>query len=350
MHSSSTITALCPTRVDFAGGTLDLWPIFNCLSQKATVNGSLGLYAKADLSFKKSGAFELSSLDQNASRQGDFKTLSSLKGTDLDFLSLFLKNYWQEDLPPIRLTTLAGSPKGAGLGGSSCLGIAILAAFQKAKHLLDSSNTMPKTEELVTMVQGIESSLIHSPAGIQDYWGGLRGGINLITYPPKGPLVSTLKGPFLEAINQTMIVCFSGESRFSGINNWEVYKRFFEKDLHITEALEAIGKQAENCAAACLEKNIDGFLEASQKEWHIRKEMWPKIETDQTKRLDLAAKKSGAFFTRICGAGGGGVMLAFAQPKDHEAIRWAMKKEGGRILEASLVETGLKILVDGKDE
>ena len=37
-----------------------------------------------------------------------------------------------------------------------------------------------------------------------------------------------------------MSLIYSGESRDSGINNWEVYKRFFDRDKVIREALQKI--------------------------------------------------------------------------------------------------------------
>ena len=53
----------------------------------------------------------------------------------------------------------------------------------------------------------------------------------------------------------------------------------------------------------------------SYEEWRLRCELWPGVETDYTKRVDTDASSAGASFTKVCGAGGGGVMLIHCKPE-----------------------------------
>ena len=52
-------------------------------------------------------------------------------------------------------------------------------------------------------------------------------------------------------------------------------------------------------------------LQISQEEWRLRKNLWENIETPETVWIDQTAKTYGASFSRVCGAGGGGVMAVF---------------------------------------
>ena len=47
------ITATAPTRIDLAGGTIDLWPIHHLLDHKATVN--VGITCTATVQITETG-------------------------------------------------------------------------------------------------------------------------------------------------------------------------------------------------------------------------------------------------------------------------------------------------------
>jgi D-glycero-alpha-D-manno-heptose-7-phosphate kinase len=92
---------------------------------------------------------------------------------------------------------------------------------------------------------------------------------------------------------------------------------------------------------------LNEALRFSEKEWQLRIDLWPAIETSETKRLDRAAKESGADFSRVCGAGGGGVMAVFAPPEKRNHVIKALKEAGGLILEAGIAEHGLVVKDEG---
>ena len=73
----------------------------------------------------------------------------------------------------------------------------------------------------------------------------------------------------------------------------------------------------------------------------VRKELCPGIETPETVAIDEAAIAAGAEFTRICGAGGGGVMAIFVDPKKRSAVIEACKEAGGTFLDAGIDMNGL---------
>lgn len=330
----------CPTRVDIAGGTLDLWPLYHQLEKKATVNLALELRAEVELEESSDGLFHFISEDLNQERSGSFHELR--KDQTLKLHGLFLGALWRENLPALTLRTRARSPKGAGLGGSSSLAVALCAALTRGRGELGDPVSQEE-DHLVSVAMDIESSLIRSPAGCQDHWAAMRGGLNLMSYPFGKVQVKTLDPTLLESSEIALLPVYSGQSRDSSLNNWSVYQSFFSGDEKTIRVLERIGELAEGCASAFEAQDILGAIEFSRKEWALRRELWPDIVTEATERVDALAIKHGALFTRVCGAGGGGVMCVFISREKKGALIEALKGDGLRVLDAPFSRDGLRV-------
>jgi D-glycero-alpha-D-manno-heptose-7-phosphate kinase len=144
-------------------------------------------------------------------------------------------------------------------------------------------------------------------------------------------------------LNDEVLICYSGRSRLSGINNWQIYKAVMEHDPTIRKLLQEIGFHSEGAGRALARGSWQELLEHSHKEWQIRTQLSGGIETDETRAIDEAACRAGAYFTRICGAGGGGVMALFVPKEKREQIRRAAQGAGGRILAARFTDQGVSI-------
>lgn len=332
------VTAKAPTRVDLAGGTLDLWPIHCVLDRCATLNVAVSLPAEVEI--EEAQTFELISKDQELSELASFHQIIQTK--KLPLVGLALAAVWKESLPAIKITTSAKSPAGAGLGGSSCLLITILAGLAKMRQSYEADFVISESK-LVETAQNIEARLIHAPTGCQDYWGAIRGRINLITYPALGAEVLTYPTSQIPDLNDYLLLCYSGQSRASAINNWEIFKRTFDRDQKLISQLKYLGEISADCVEAVLNKDFNSLMKLSEQEWQARLKLWPNIETAQTKSLDRAAKAAGAIFSRVCGAGGGGVMAIFCPPDKHQQVTSAVESLGGKIIGSGIESSGLKV-------
>ena len=334
------VRAEAPTRIDLAGGTLDLWPIHHLLDYKATVNVGVTLAAEVTLTASSDGRYHFTSRDQGTAVSGSFAEACATG--ELPLLGLLLKALWKAELPPLTIETAAKSPAGAGLGGSSCLGITVAGALWKARQLVDRAPSL--SEDLhVRLVQDVEARLIHAPTGVQDYWGAVRGQINILSFPPGGTVVETHRPARVAGLADELILCYSGRSRASAINNWEIFKRLFDGDRDLLAIFNDIGRVAEACGQAVRDGDLERTLVLSREEWQLRTSLWPAIETAETKRLDQAAKAAGARFSRVCGAGGGGVMAVFAAKDRRAAVIQALTAAGGQVLDATVAEHGLTV-------
>lgn len=333
------IEAKSPTRIDLAGGTLDLWPIHHMLKSKATVNVAVAIYSTVEIKSSDDSQYHLHSLDQSISMSGSFEEV--VANQKLPLLGLLLSAFWGPSLPPLSIKIKAESPKGAGLGGSSSLAVTLAGALNYLQsHLTQEPGLSGRG--LIHMVRDVEAALIKAPTGIQDYWAAFRGGVNIITYPYGGESVQSIDPDFAKGLEESLIVCYSGESRASAINNWEIFKRVFDQDAQLLSNLESIGQCALNCADAVSQNQLSDILKWSEKEWEIRRQIWPNIETEKTKAIDKAAINSGATFTRICGAGGGGVIAIFVPPEHKQQVEQALSPLGV-LLSSNLALDGLTI-------
>lgn len=333
------VTAEAPTRVDIAGGTLDLWPIHFLLPNAATVNVAVTLSAAVEVSPSADRMFHFRSEDQNAEFSGDFA--KACVSNNLPLIGRILQSVWRADLPPLQITTRAKSPAGAGLGGSSCLAVTLEKALCLARTKVDKYE-MPTEQKLVRTAQDAEALIIKAPTGCQDYWGAVRGGLNVIRFPFGGEVVDTRSPESLAGLKDNLILCYSGKSRASATNNWMIFKKSFDGDERTLRLLREIGKVAEACAQSAWGGSLKDVLRHSEEEWQLRREIWPDIVTEETERLDKAARKAGAVFTRVCGAGGGGVMAIFAPPAERQGVCQALNQAGGQVLDATTSEKGLE--------
>ena len=342
------ITVHAPTRIDLAGGTLDLWPIHQLLPYKSTVNVALNLRASTTLRLGALGEpSSLHSSDQQLRCSGSFAELSFFASPPqaaaiLPLHRLMLRNLWTAELPPLALSSTCTSPQGAGLGGSSSLAITLASALGRARKLLDGTPQVAGAA-LVAQAQDIEAHCLHTPTGIQDYWAAVNGGITHISYPPGAPLIRCYPLAQLPELQDEVLICYSGRSRLSGINNWQIFKGMMEGNGVISKLIEEIGYHSEAVSQALLRGGWQELLGHSHKEWQARRQLGAGIETEETQRIDQAAGRAGAYFTRICGAGGGGVMALFVPKEKRQQVAAAAEAAGGVILSAGFTEQGVSI-------
>lgn len=332
------VKTTAPTRIDLAGGTLDIWPLHQLLEHKATVNLAVAVPASVEIEVGHDAQFSIDSRDQKVAFSGTYTEI--LTRGELPLFTSLLKTLWNRKLPGLKIVTTAQSPAGAGLGGSSALAVAFAAGLCRVRSLIDKYQELSETR-LVETCKDVESAIIRAPTGVQDYWAAVRGGINLIYFPPGKTRIITLHPSRLPGIADDLILVYSGQSRASAMNNWKVFRSAFEGDKRVLQKLNEIGTIASACAESVLNGDTAKCLQLSQKEWNVRRDLWPQIVTPETQKIENAAAKAGAYFSRVCGAGGGGVMAVFAHRDKRRAVCDAVAGAGGILMDTGVAQQGL---------
>ncbi len=233
------------------------------------------------------------------------------------------------------------SPAGAGLAGSSALNISICSALNKL------TNSKYSRKELITIAKNIESQVINIPTGDQDYYPAMFGGLHFIKLSIEGVNADKCKIDNKE-LEKRITLCYSGSSRNSGINNWEIFKRHIDGNKKIFNNLESIRKTADKVKTAIINSDFNLLGRLIGEEWRNRKNLWRGVSTPQIERLIAIAEENGAISAKVCGAGGGGCVIFFSEPDRQEDIKTALKKTGARVLNYKIDNGGIKIKVMGE--
>jgi D-glycero-alpha-D-manno-heptose-7-phosphate kinase len=236
----------------------------------------------------------------------------------------------------LTLTTRSESPAGAGIAGSSALNVAVCAAL--ARHL----KMELEPEALLRIAQDVEAQVIRVPTGLQDYRPAMYGGIAAIELHAGGPKRVPLSVDPTE-LEARVVLCYTGEPRNSGTNNWEITKRHIDGDRHIFECFERI----RDTAAAMREALTRGDWEATAaclaEEWINRKRLAPGVTTAAVDGLIARAVAAGAQAAKVCGAGGGGCLFCLAPPEHVAAVRDALAEGGARVMDFTIEVEGLRV-------
>ena len=326
------ITASAPTRIDLAGGTLDIWPLYLFHDRPQTVNAAISLRAHAEISARSDGRLRLESVD--TAKVVEVATWQEL--TDAHGLPLLsrLASFFRAG--NLTLRTRGESPTGAGIAGSSALNVAVCGA------LAHWAGLDLEGEQLLTIAMNVEAQVIRVPTGLQDYRPAYYGGVAAIELQPEGVLRAAIDvDP--EELRRRIVLAYTGAPHCSGTNNWEIMKRHIDGDRHVFECFERIAAAASGVRDALARNDWTGLAEQINLEWEARKRLAPGVTTPMIETLIAAAFAAGARAAKVCGAGGGGCLFCLADPTDLPAVQQALSSGGARILEYGIETEGLRI-------
>lgn len=313
------VTEAGSVRVDLVGGTLDIEPINLILKDVWTLNVATGLKAQVILEKTSFQGLEIVSSDYNKTYKynqdelTDEQVLYSRRFEEMTFVIQILKLFGLTS--NLKVELMSGAPAGSGLGGSSAMGVTLY------KALCKFTDQKFDVKEAVRRVKGVESRILNQGvAGYQDYFPALVGGVLALKGIEGDILIEQLYSPELKkALEENVALVYSGQSRASGINNWEVYKGFFDKRIEVVEGLAAIAKISTDTRQAILKKDWKKMLELIGLEGEEREKLFPNITTDKIRDLASALRAQGhAVGLKMCGAGGGGcfILIHHGMPLD----------------------------------
>jgi len=326
------IVSSAPTRIDLAGGTIDIWPLYLFHDGALTLNAAISLRADAEIESRDDGRIELRSIDTS-------RTVSASRSAELDadgdlsLLALLSRHFRLENAT---LTTRGTSPAGAGIAGSSALAIAVTGALTRW------TNASSDPEDLLQVAMNIECRAIRVPAGVQDFRPALYGGIAAIELRPEAIRRVAIDVDPRE-LEKRIVLVYTGAPRHSGTNNWEITKRHIDGDRHVFDCFERIRDTAVAMRTALQRGDWDEVGRQIAAEWENRKRLAPGVTTPTIDDLVTRAGAAGATAAKVCGAGGGGCLFCYGPPQARAAIAAALVAGGARLLDYHVETEGLKI-------
>lgn len=318
-------------RVDLVGGTLDIEPINLILPQVVTLNVATSLKAQVKITENNKEQLEIISEDYNQSYAfplADINESNFFEESIFKEMSFIVQIFHYFSIKKgLTLNLSSGAPAGSGLGGSSAMGVTVF------KALLKYTDRKMTNTEIVRIVKNIEGRILNKGmAGYQDYYPALTGGVLALKASTAGLEVEQLYDEKLKEYLQThFILAYSGISRNSGINNWEVYKNFFDQNKTVREGLAEIAKIAYSFYECLKNGEYQKLAALITAEGEIREKLFKGITPPEVKEVmnELISKKLSSGY-KMCGAGGGGCFLIAGT--NYSDIAKVLENNGMRVL------------------
>ncbi|MGK5086697.1 hypothetical protein WDW86_04010 [Bdellovibrionota bacterium FG-2] len=366
LAKNSKISSSAPTRIDLAGGTLDIWPLYLMTPQALTINLGIDLFAAVTLETSQPSPADFKGpriilRSEDLQKEEELTWAELFEKDPIPALSLHTKllrhfilyeTRYPDKLKKfnLTLTTRALSPAGAGLGGSSALAVALIGAlFAWVKGR--SPTIEEEGEALIKIARDVETTVIQVPAGVQDYYGAMFGGLQLLKWGTGHHTRRKLGDALASEVEKRLMLFYSGQSRNSGINNWTLTKDFIDNkaSTDVRTRFAKIATATVKLEQALDAQNWEAARLAIAEEWETRRTLASGISTPEMDRAFLEAQKIHPLAEKICGAGGGGCFFVFLDQPISESLAQSFKNHfqtfGMRHLPFRGVSRGLDIQV-----
>jgi D-glycero-alpha-D-manno-heptose-7-phosphate kinase len=186
--------------------------------------------------------------------------------------------------------------------------------------------------------------VIRVPAGFQDYYPAFYGSTSCIHFRPDGigREALTVNESSLE---DRFVICYTGEPRLSGTNNWDILKRHVDGDRELFNLFEGIRDSARSMRTALLNDDWEHVRSIMSAAYPNRKRLAPGVTTPQMESLVAKALANGALAAKVCGAGGGGcIAFLCAEGAKADVERALAEEEGAEVLQWNVAREGLTVI------
>ncbi|XP_034644214.1 L-fucose kinase isoform X1 [Trachemys scripta elegans] len=218
-------------------------------------------------------------------------------------------------------------PHGSGLGTSSILAGAVMAALYRA------AGKSANAESLIHAVLHLEQVLT-TGGGWQDQVGGLVPGIKIGRSKALLPLkveVEQIPVPegFPQTLNQHLLLIYTGKTRLARNLLQDVLRNWYARLPAIVQNADALVSNAEQCARAFRQGNLPLLGECLTRYWQQKKCMAPGCEPLAVRRM-MDALQPYVYGQSLAGAGGGGFLYILTkEPSQKDFIQQILANTEG---------------------
>ncbi len=198
-------------------------------------------------------------------------------------------------------------PVGAGLGGSSAVGVALSAVLAAWR----GESLSPAT--LAERSRDIEVEELGIVGGRQDHYAAACGGALALTFG-EGVTVDpiALGASTCAALEQRCLVRYTGESRLSGDTIQGVLDAYLARTPSVVFALDRMAALARLMATSLTHGDLESLGALVGEHWAHQRSLHPGIATPRIDAMISRALAAGALGAKPLGASGGGCVLVIA--------------------------------------
>lgn len=310
--------ARAPVRISFSGGGSDVTYFF-VERPGAVLSTTVALYSHATLVPRPDKKINIYSEDLGSHEFYDslIDLLNSPQRSLLGSVVGVIKPTYGFDL-----YVRSDFPVGSGLGGSSAVTTAVVAAFNEMR--LDHWSTY----EVAELAFQAERLCFGVAGGWQDQYASAFGGFNLIELGGEKNLVHAirLEPTILNELEQCLIFCDTKMKHDSDA----LHKR---QRLSFTE--EAKARYVQEMVALCrfmhkqlIRGDLLDFGNSLGDAWSLKRSLSEGISNERLDSIYSRAIHSGALGGKLMGAGSGGFFMFFVQPQFRQVVTQELREMG----------------------
>ena len=218
----------------------------------------------------------------------------------------------------VEITTVGDLPARSGMGTSSAFTVGLLNACYGLKGRMVSKH------DLAMEAIHLEQNVLKENVGSQDQVSTACGGLNRIDFHTSGEISVTpmcVSSARVKELNDHLMLFYTGIKRTSS----QVQQQFVD-ELNAKKRQLRIMKDLvdESIAVLNSSQSITGFGELLHEAWDAKKGFSKAVSNAEVDNVHALAMESGAIGGKITGAGGGGFLLLFVEPKKQAAVKEAL--------------------------
>jgi D-glycero-alpha-D-manno-heptose-7-phosphate kinase len=318
------VRAKAPLRVSFCGGGTDV-PPYPRMRGGLVLCSTIDRYAYATLIPRLDDEISIESLDYSLVSHGNIDRPFEYDGK-LD-LAKAVVNRLHSHPRGMKLFLHSDAPPGSGLGSSSALVVALLAAL--ARH----QSRAASNDELAELAWQVERLDMAIEGGLQDQYAASFGGFNLLRFTAEGVTVEPLdlRQEVLNELSYRLILVYTGRTRMSGSIIAQQVEGYTQENPDVLAALDEMKTITLQMREMLRRGRLDDFGDLLDSAWQSKQRLATGITTPDIDELYSEAKRAGALGGKITGAGGGGHLLLFCQFDRRHRIREAVERAGAKV-------------------
>ncbi len=333
------VRARAPLRLGLAGGGTDVSPY--CDEHGGFVlNATIDRYAYATVRTLEHPVLRFVAADQAAEREFALDDPLVLDGT-LDLHKAVYRNMMAaiggRHRIPLELVTFCDAPAGSGLGSSSTLVVAMLAAFAELLNLpLDDY----ELAHLAYKVERVDCAL---QGGRQDQYSATFGGFNFMEfYANERAVVNPLriKPRVISELEASLVLFYTGVSRESGKIIADQRRNVQNGASDAVEAMHGLKREALVMKECLLKGDFNGMVQSMRLGWESKKRSARTVSNPLIDSIYSAAVESGALAGKVSGAGGGGFMMFLVRPERRMDVIRTLARFDGQVSNCHFTQHG----------
>ena len=315
---TSPIVTRAPTRIDFGGGWTDVPPYSNEVGG-FVCNIAITRYATVSISPSTAGS------PNEAPNTGDRAIITAAA------------RRFRLQTQDVQISVMSDFPIGAGLGGSSAVGVATCAAFAAMRGQSMSPSAIAE------LSREIEIGDLGVPGGRQDHYAAAYGGALGLRFSARGVDVHEIRlsTKVRADIERRCLIVYTGQSRISGDTINAVLDGYARRESHVMTALSKMRSNAEQMADALARGHFEWLAALVDEQWSYQRSLHPAIPTPRIDEIVATGKAAGAIGAKALGASGGGCVLVIAGEHRVDAVRAAIAPLG-ELLSFKIADNGVE--------